>query len=156
MKKSRQYITHLNELLIVNYETEKLFLCALEEVDNTLVKNFLRVTGYERHQFIKALDSNIRQKGETPIYPEELLNPSCDLITSELKTILSTKDNMSLLTELGKMQVADIEKYQEIIHQFEFPDSIDKLLKGQQKSLVKSLYSVAIHKDLLARDTVAQ
>lgn len=154
MKKSKQIAALLNELLVINYETEKLFLCALEEVDNTLIKNFLRVTGYERHKFIETLDSNIRQRGETPVYPEELLKSNCDL-TSELKNILSTNDNKSLLTELGKKQVADIEKYQDTIYKFEFPEAIEKLLKSQQKELVQSLYSVAIHKDLLSRDTVS-
>ncbi len=150
MKKSKKVITYLNELLSINYETEKMFLCALKEVENTLVKNFLRVAGYERHQFIKSLDSNIRKKGGTPSYPAEFLNSSCEL-TSDLKDILSSKDYRGLLTAVGRKQVADIQKYQEMTHEFEFSDSIEQLLKSQQDSLVKSLYSVAIHKDLLAR-----
>jgi len=154
MKKSKQIAALLNELLVINYETEKLFLCALEEVDNTLIKNFLRVTGYERHKFIQTLDSNIRQKGAIPVYPEDLVKSGSNL-TSELKNILSTNDNKNLLTELGKKQVADIEKYQDTIYKFEFPEPIEKLLKNQQKELVQSLYSVAIHKDLLSRDTVS-
>ena len=62
MKKSKQITSYLNKLLIINYEAEKIFLQALEEVKNSILKNFFRVSGYERNQIIKQLDSNIRQK----------------------------------------------------------------------------------------------
>ena len=154
MKKSKLIIAHLNELLIVNYEAEKIFLQALDQIENSVLKNFFRVSGYERNQIIKQLDSNIRQKGGTPVYPEVSSNPNSEL-NSNLNEIISSKDEQLLLTEIGRMKLRDIQKYQNVLNDFDFSGSIEKILKHQKDTIVKSLYSIEVHKDLFAKKIVS-
>jgi len=154
MKKSKLIIAHLNELLIVNYEAEKIFLQALDQIENSVLKNFFRVSGYERNQIIKQLDSNIRQKGGTPVYPEVSSNSNSEL-NSNLNEIISSKDEQLLLTEIGRMKLRDIQKYQNVLNDFDFSGSIEKILKHQKDTIVKSLYSIEVHKDLFAKKIVS-
>lgn len=154
MKKSKQIASHLNKLLLVNYESEKIFLRALDEAKNSVLKNFFRVSGYERNQFIKNLDSNIRQYGGTPTYPEESLD-SDSQFSSKISKIIATKDEQKLFTEIGKMKLQDIQKYQKVINRSDFPEQIEDILIKQKDTIVKSLYSIEVHKDLFAKNIVS-
>lgn len=150
MKKSEKIVSYLNKLLIVNCEAEKIFLQALGEVKNSILKNFFRVSGYERNQFIKQLDSNIRQKGSIPVYPE--VSPN---LSSKLSKIISNKDEQLLFTEIGRMKLFDIQKYQNVLNDFDFPEEVEQLLISQKDTIVKSLYSIEVHKDLFAKKMVS-
>tara|TARA_R110000868_G_scaffold154618_5_gene380709 strand:- start:1736 stop:2206 length:471 start_codon:yes stop_codon:yes gene_type:complete len=154
MKKSKQITSYLNKLLIINYEAEKIFLQALEEVKNSILKNFFRVSGYERNQIIKQLDSNIRQKGGTPTYPEVSHDLNSEL-SSNLSKLISNKDEQLLFTEIGRMKLLDIQKYQKVLNDFDFPEAIEQLLVSQKDTIVKSLYSIEVHKDLFAKKIVS-
>ncbi|SFZ89565.1 conserved hypothetical protein [Flaviramulus basaltis] len=154
MKKAKKIISSLNKLLIVNHKTEKIFLNALDEVDNIVLKNFFRVSSYERNQFIKSIDFLIREKGGIPTYPQGVFD-SNNLLSLNLSEIISTKDEQFLFTEIGRMQVIDIEKYQKALNKFDFPEEIEKLLEGQKNTIVKSLYSIEVHKDLFAKNIVS-
>lgn len=154
MKKSKQINAQLNKLLIINYEAEIIFLRALEQVENSVLKNFFRVSGYERNQFIKNLDSNIRQNGGIPTYPEESLSSNRKL-GSNLSEIIATKNERLLFTEIGKIQMSGIEKYQKTLDKFDFPEGVELLLKKHKNTIVKSLYSIEVHKDLFAKNIVS-
>lgn len=151
---SELIIAYLNELLSVNYKSEKIFLEVLDEVDSMALKNFFSMAAYERNSFIKSLDKKIRKKGSVPTYPEVLLN-SKNLISSNLHAIIFSRDEQLLLTEIGRIHIMDIEKYKKILNDFEFSDSIEKLLKSQQNTIVKALYSIEVHKHLLAKDAAS-
>jgi len=112
------------------------------------------MAAYERNSFIKSLDKKIRKKGSVPTYPEVLLN-SKNLISSNLHAIIFSRDEQLLLTEIGRIHIMDIEKYKKILNDFEFSDSIEKLLKSQQNTIVKALYSIEVHKHLLAKDAAS-
>lgn len=154
MKKSKQITSYLNKLLIVNYEAEKIFLQALDEVKNSVLKNFFRVSGYERNQIIKQLDSNIRQKGGTPTYPEVSHDLNSEL-SLNLSKIISNKDEQLLFTEIGRLKLLDIQKYQNVLNDFDFPEAMEQLLVRQKDTIVKSLYSIEVHKDLFAKKIVS-
>lgn len=154
MKKSKQTLSNLDKLLVLNYETERIFLSVLDQAENPLLKNFLRVAGYERNRFIKSLDLKIRETGNVPTYPEESLKTDVKL-SSGLRKRISSKDNQSALNEIGKIQIKDIEKYKKILNNTDFPDPIEKSLKKQLDTIVNSLYSIEVHKDLLSRNPVS-
>ena len=154
MKKTKNSIlSRLNQLLIMNCKTEKVFLNVLDTVENSLLKNFLRVAGYERNQFIKSLDSSIRQNGFIPSYPEGLLENDTAELSLNLKMVLSKRENLKVLNEIGKIQIKDIERYKKTINRCEFPESVEKSLREHLNKLITSLYAIDVHKDLLSRGT---
>ncbi|MDP5157874.1 MAG: PA2169 family four-helix-bundle protein [Flaviramulus sp.] len=154
MKKPKKTVAYLNELLTLNFESEKIFLQALERVNNSVLKNFFRVSGHERNQIIRLLDSAIRQKGGVPSYPEDSFVANHKL-SSNIKKIIASKNEQLLLTEIGRLKLADIEKYQKILNNYEFSEEIESSIKSQKDMLVKSLYSIEVHKDLFAKNIVS-
>ncbi|GAA4804747.1 DUF2383 domain-containing protein [Litoribaculum gwangyangense] len=154
MKKPKKSIDYLNELLILNFESEKIFLHALSKVNNVVLKNFFRVFGYERNQIIKSLDSLIRQKGAIPSYPEDSF-VSNHKLNASIKEIISSKNEQLLLTEIGRLKLANIEKYQKTLNSYEFSEEIETSLKQQKDTLVKSLYAIEVHKDFFAKNVVS-
>lgn len=150
MKNTEQINKQLNRLLTINYKAEKAFLAVIDNVESTVIKNFLRVSGYERKQFIKALDAAIRQKGGVPSYPDDVV-PTPNKKGSKLREIISNRNKLKILTEIGRMQVIDIEKYQKVLNNVEFPEQLEKALKSQKNTIVNSLYGIEVHKDLFAR-----
>lgn len=154
MKNIKKISKKINELLISNVETEKVFLSLLDSVDNTLLKNFLRVAGYERNQFIKGLDNELRNLGTTPVYPEEVLKNDAKA-AKELKSLFVKGENNLALNKIGRIQIKAIEKYKKIINNLDFEESTEKLLKEQLDKMVTLLYSIDIHKDLLSRAPIS-
>ena len=154
MKKPKKTVAYLNELLTLNFESEKIFLQALERVNNSVLKNFFRVSGHERNQIIRLLDSAIRQKGGVPSLPEDSFVANHKL-SSNIKKIIASKNEQLLLTEIGRLKLADIEKYQKILNNYEFSEEIEFSIKSQKDMLVKSLYSIEVHKDLFAKNIVS-
>ena len=146
MKKFEQSIGPLNELLILNSETEKLFMYALGKVEDKILKNVLVVAAYERTKFIKSLDAVIRKNGNTPTYHDEELMFD-NIKNSNLMKILGITDEQLFLNEIGKAQLVDVQKYKKILNNFEFSDAIEALLESHRKTIVESLYSIEIHKD---------
>ncbi|WP_372754289.1 DUF2383 domain-containing protein [Mariniflexile sp.] len=149
MKNHEQIVSTLNRLLILNCETEKLFFYALDQVEGKILKNFFSVAGYERNRFIKAIDASIREKGATPTYHDTSLVEEYIKNSNLIKAIASQNEQF-ILTEAGRVQVSDIEKYQKILNYFEFSDSDEELLEDQQDTIVKSLYGIEVYKDFFA------
>ncbi|GAB1855205.1 hypothetical protein MHTCC0001_00380 [Flavobacteriaceae bacterium MHTCC 0001] len=153
MKKDKLIFSKINELLVSNVETEKKFLYMLDRVDHTLLKNFLRVSGYQRSQFVKALDNHLRQKGSTPVYPDDT---SDDLdLNLELRKALADNDYIFALSKIGKIQIDDIERYKRALNNLEFSENGEDLLMEQLDKLIKSLYSIEVYKDLISRNPVS-
>ena len=100
------------------------------------------------------MDSNIRQKGGTPTYPEVSHDLNSEL-SSNLSKLISNKDEQLLFTEIGRMKLLDIQKYQKVLNDFDFPEAIEQLLVSQKDTIVKSLYSIEVHKDLFAKKIVS-
>lgn len=151
MQSKEQINKQLNRLLNINYKAELAFIEVIDNVENTVIKNFLRVSGYERKQFIKKIDSAIRQIGGIPTYPDTSLIKSNIITASFNKTVLKS-NKLKILNEIGKMQVTDIEKYQKILNNFDFPEQIENSLRKQKDAIIHSLYGIEVHKDLFARN----
>ena len=154
MGKEKKRLAKINSLLISNVKSENMFLDMLDNIDHDLLKNFLRVASYERNQFVKALDAHLRSKGITPSYPEETLQEGNNTPT-ELITIIAKNDYISALSYIGKIQIRAIEQYKKALNNTEFSDNGESLLSEQLDTLIKSLYSIEVYKDLIVRNAVS-
>ena len=67
MKTSERILAKLNNLLIMNYETEKVYLEALELAAGDNLKAFFRERGFERNEFSKRLKAEIIKLNGKPV-----------------------------------------------------------------------------------------
>ena len=66
MNYSEKISNKLNELLVKNYDAEKGYLNAIDNVDNKELKMFFKRRASERSQFAKELRTEILQYGQIP------------------------------------------------------------------------------------------
>ncbi|NNK39482.1 MAG: DUF2383 domain-containing protein, partial [Winogradskyella sp.] len=66
MKYEKRISDKLNELLVKNYDAEKGYIKAINEVDNVTVKNFFKNRAEERSRFARELRTEILTYGEMP------------------------------------------------------------------------------------------
>ncbi|WP_136480354.1 DUF2383 domain-containing protein [Cognatitamlana onchidii] len=141
MEKSKLIIAQLNELLAINYYVEKIYLDALNEVENDYLKHFCRAMAFERSEFCRFIGAEIIQQGGKPKYPEHIKHKS-NLIWSNLKYIICVNDNKALVDELVRIKTWSIQKYEDVMSAVDFPSQLSELLNKQKSILEKSLRSV--------------
>ncbi|MCB4807004.1 hypothetical protein LG651_01990 [Tamlana sp. 62-3] len=156
MKKSLEITAYLNKLLSLNFNTEKAFLNTADAIESESVAKFLRLLGHDRGQFIKKLDAAIRDQGGVPEYPEVTTPLMIGYGLNEiLKNIKSSSDEVFIFSEIGKIQMMDIERYQTVINKFDYNEKLESTLKKQKENLVMTLYAINVYKDSCSRNKVA-
>ncbi|WP_131453999.1 ferritin family protein [Neotamlana sedimentorum] len=156
MKNSPEITAHLNKLLALNFNTEKAFINTSEAIESESVSKFLRLISHDRSQFIKALDAAIRTQNGIPEYPEVTSPLMIGYGLNEiLKNIKSSNDDVYIFSEIGKIQMMDIERYQAVINKFDLSEKLESILKSQKEKLVMTLYAINVYKDSCSRNRVA-
>lgn len=150
MENSKQIISQLNELLAVNYYGEKIYLDALNEVDNEDLKHFCRAMAFERIEFCRFIGAEIIQQGGKPNYPDHIKHES-NVLRSNFRYIICINDDKALIDELVRIKTWSIDKYQDCLKTVNFPEQITNLLKKQKAILEKSLMSVQSSSDTFNR-----
>ena len=148
MKKPNQIIQQLNELLAINNDAEKIYLDALNQVEDEALKHFFRAMAFERNEFCRFLGAEIIQKGGEPKYPEGKRQTSNKLWSTNFAYILSNKDEYELLDEVCKIESWSIKNYDEIIDKVKFPESTVQLLIKQRDIIENSLNNLKVSESL--------
>ncbi|GAA4888863.1 hypothetical protein GCM10023311_11030 [Flaviramulus aquimarinus] len=148
MKKPNQIILKLNELLAINSDAEKIYLDALNQVEDEALKNFFRAMAFERNEFCRFLGAEILQEGGEPKYPEHKKHISVDLWSNNLTYIATIKDEYALLDEVCNIKSWSIKKYHEIIDKMKFPENTLQLLIKQRNTIENSLNNLKISESL--------
>ncbi len=141
MKNSKLIISSLNDLLAINYYVEKIYLDALNEVEDEDLKHFCRAMAFERNEFCRYIGAEIIQQGGKPKYPDHIKHKS-DILWSNFKYTICVNDNKALVEELIRIKTWSIDKYEDALKKVDFPEHIVELLIKQKTVLEKSLSSV--------------
>lgn len=147
MKKSNQIILKLNELLAINNDAEKIYLEALNQVEDEALKNFFRAMAFQRNEFCRFIGAEILQEGGVPEYTEGI-STSIKLWSNNLMYIASIKDEYALLDEVCKIKSWSIEKYYEAIDKIKFPENIFQIIINQRNTIENSLDNLRVSESL--------
>ena len=141
MSKSNEMSESLNELLEKNYDSEKGYKVAAEDVKNEQLKSFFVDKARQRYEFGHELKSEIRNFGETP---EKGTSVKGDLHRSwmDLKAKLSSDNEESVLEEAVRGETAAVEDYNKVISKHDFPASTENILVQQRNAIQRSLDEV--------------
>ncbi|UKM65224.1 PA2169 family four-helix-bundle protein [Flavobacteriaceae bacterium GSB9] len=148
MKNSNPTIAQLNELLAINYEAEKVYLHALNQVESEDLKHFFRAMAFERHEFCRFLGAEIIQKGGHPEYIDQ--SKGGVKIWDKFKQVISKKDESALFNEVCKIKTWSVKKYNSALKKFRFPENISQLIKNQRDTIESSLRSMQLGNRLIA------
>ena len=149
MKYSEKISNKLNELLVKNYDAEKGYLNAIDNVDNSNLKMFFKRRASERSEFAKDLRTEILRYGELP-ENDGSFKGAMHRNWMTLKAKLSSNNEEAILEETIKGEEASLEEYNEILKENVLPPTIDSLLTKQKSAIQAAINTEKVHEELVS------
>ncbi|MEY8850007.1 PA2169 family four-helix-bundle protein [Psychroserpens sp. XS_ASV72] len=149
MKYSEEISKKLNKLLVKNYDAEKGYLNAVENVDNDRLKIFFKRRASERSEFAKELRTEILQYGEVP-EDSGSFKGTVHRNWMSLKSLFSSNNEEAILEEAIRGEEASLEEYNEIIKERDLPPSIDALILKQKNAIQSAINSEKVKEELVS------
>lgn len=134
MKYSEEISNKLNELLVKNYDAEKGYHNAIENVESARLKMFFKRRATERQEFAKDLKKEILQYGEEP-KNDGSFKGTFHRNWMSLKSIFSSNNEEAILEEAIRGEEASLEDYNDLLKERNMPPSIDSLLLKQKNEI---------------------
>ncbi|APZ46308.1 hypothetical protein BW723_08355 [Polaribacter reichenbachii] len=147
MKYTEKISNKLNELLEKNYDAEKGYLNAAENVDSSRLKIFFKNRASERSEFAKNLRTEILSYGQIP---EEsgTFQGTMHRNWMSLKSLFSSNDEEAILEEAIRGEQASYDEYSEILKDDAFAPSTRKMLETQRQQIQSAINSLMVEEEL--------
>lgn len=149
MNYTEEISNKLNELLIKNYDAEKGYLNASENVDSSTLKIFFKRRATERSEFAKELRTEILQYGEEP-KDSGSFSGTVHRNWMSLKSVFSSNDEEAILEEAIRGEKASLEEYDEILKERTLPPSIDTMLFKHRNAIQSAINTEKVHEELVS------
>ncbi|WP_166385864.1 MULTISPECIES: ferritin-like domain-containing protein [unclassified Polaribacter] len=147
MKYTEKISNKLNELLEKNYDAEKGYLNAAENVESAKLKIFFKNRASERSLFAKDIRTEILLHGQIP---EEngSFKGTMHRNWMTLKSLFSSNDEEAILEEALRGERANLDEYKEILLEDVFAPSTKKMLEEQQQKIQAAINLLMVKEEL--------
>lgn len=149
MKYSEQISSKLNQLLIKNYDAEKGYQNAVENVDSDRLKLYFKRRASERSDFASELRNEILQYEEDP-KDSGSFKGTMHRNWMSLKATFSSNDEEAILEEAIKGEEASLEEYNEILKERDLPPSIDSMLIRHKNAIQSAINTAKAKEELVS------
>ena len=149
MKYTEEISNKLNELLVKNYDAEKRYLNASENVDSATLKIFFKRRATERSEFAKELRTEILQYGEIP-EGSGSFKGTVHRNWMSLKSLFSSNDEEAILEEAIRGEKASLEEYDTILKNRTLPPTIDAMLFRHRNAIQSAINTEKVHEELVS------
>lgn len=133
MEKLNQKIRQLNQLLLINYQSERIYLKALESTNNLVFQQFFRARAFERNEFCRYLAAEIKQIGGLPNFNDDV-KPT-NIKWPNLKKAILNKDSKALLNEIKRLKNICSSFYKKTIMECDLKGDILNVLQYQNHKI---------------------
>ena len=147
MSHSKEMSETLNDLLEKNYDSEKGFRNAADDVKNARLKEFFKGKAQQRYEFGHELKSELKNFGETPDKGTSFKGDA-HRAWMDLKSKLSSDNEEAVLEEAIRGEKAALEDYNKAIKEGDFPPSTANILMRQRNSVERTLKEVKELEDI--------
>lgn len=148
MKTSEKILAKLNNLLIMNYQIETMYLEAHEMAADNHLKAFFRERGLERNDYNRQLKTEIiKLEGKPKKFNG--LSSNFDKMWHEFKTLLLLNNEDDLMDVVYALKRMSIEKYNDVLREINLPLSVCKLLVKQRDSIYSNMNAMKRHEEFV-------
>ncbi|TXE19384.1 PA2169 family four-helix-bundle protein [Psychroserpens burtonensis] len=147
MKYSEEISNKLNILLVKNYDAEKGYLKAIDNVDGDRLKMFFKRRSSERSEFAKELRTEILQYGQIPDDSGSFKGVMHRNWMS-LKSTFSSDNEESIMEEAIRGEKASLKEYNELIAEPNLPPTIDFLLLKHRDLIQSAINTEKVQEEL--------
>lgn len=138
---NNKIIADLNVLLEKNYDAERGYKEAADDVKNASLKEFFINNSRQRNQFGHEIKEEIGILGGTPDKGGSLTG-DLHRVWMDLKTSLSGNNEESVLEECKRGESAALADYEKIANKYELPPSTQKLVQAHRDKITEALRRV--------------
>ena len=149
MKYTEEISKKLNELLIKNYDAEKGYLNAVDNVENERLKMFFKRRASERSTFAKELRTEILRYGEIP-EDSGSFKGTMHRNWMSLKSTFSPNNEDAILEEAIRGEEASLKEYDNLINEKNLPPSIDELILRHRNAIQAAINTEKVHEELVS------
>lgn len=150
MKETHKLIKAINNLLLMNYEAERIYIETLDIVKDTRLKTFFRERGYERNEYGRQLRAEITNLGGIPRSHDGLSRDYYKLWINFKRLLLEDEESEALLDEVCYVKQLSIDAYDEVLHMHKLPISLCKILVEQRDNIQAGIYAIRAKEQLVA------
>ncbi|RCS28271.1 PA2169 family four-helix-bundle protein [Polaribacter sp. WD7] len=147
MKYTEKISNKLNELLEKNYDAEKGYLNAADNVESTKLKRFFKARASERSEFAKNLRTEILAYGQIP-EDSGSFKGTMHRNWMSLKSLFSSNDEEAILEEAIRGEQASYDEYRDILKEDDFVPSTRKLLESQKQQIQSAINNLKLEEEL--------
>ena len=128
--RNKEIVGVLNELLERNYDAEKGYKKAAEDIDNSLLKDFFRDYSGQRYNFGHELKDEIRKLGGDP---EKGSSTKADLHRTwiDVKSLITGKDTEAVVKECIRGEKKALEDYEDALRRTDLPATSREVVQRQ-------------------------
>ena len=149
MSYSEQISEKLNELLVKNYDAEKGYLNAMDNVEDKNLKIFFKRRASERSQFAKELRTEILRYGEVP-EDSGSFKGTMHRNWMTLKSTFSSNNEEKILEEAIRGEEASLEEYDKLMEENNLPPTIDELIFRHRNAIQAAINTEKVHEELVS------
>lgn len=128
--RNKEIVGVLNDLLERNYDAEKGYKKAAEDIDNSLLKDFFRDYSGQRYNFGHELKDEIRKLGGEP---DKGSSVKSDIHRAwiDVKSILTGKDTEAVVSECIRGEQKALEDYEDALRRPDLPPTSREVVQRQ-------------------------
>nr|WP_237701016.1 PA2169 family four-helix-bundle protein [Lacinutrix sp. 5H-3-7-4] len=138
MKYTEEISNKLNELLVKNYDAEKGYIDAYQNVESNDLKMFFKRRASERSEFAKELRTEILQYGQIP-EDSGTFKGTMHRNWMNLKNTFSSNNEEAILEEAIRGEESSLEEYNTMITEKNLPPTIDNLIAKHRDAIQSAI-----------------
>lgn len=136
--KNKEVVSVLNELLERNYDAEKGYKKAAEDVDNSLLKDFFKEYSGQRYNFGHEIKEEILRIGGDPDKGSSITG---DLHRTwiDVKSLVTGKDSEAVIKECLRGEKAALEDYEDALRRTDLLPSTREVVQTQHDKIQSAI-----------------
>ena len=140
MKFTEEVAKKLNNLLEKNYDAEKGYQDAAEQIENPKMKDFLQKQAQKRYDFGHEIKTEIKNYGEEPDKGGSAKG-TVHRAWMDLKAAVASSSEEQVMEEVQRGEQSAINEYNEVISETSLPPSVQQVLTKQRDQIVEAQQS---------------
>jgi uncharacterized protein (TIGR02284 family) len=140
MKFTEEVAKKLNNLLEKNYDAEKGYKDAAEQIENPKMKDFLQKQAQKRYDFGHEIKTEIKNYGEEPDKGGSAKG-TVHRAWMDLKAAVASSSEEQVMEEVQRGEQSAINEYNEVISETSLPPSVQQVLTKQRDQIVEAQQS---------------
>ncbi|MAW95228.1 MULTISPECIES: PA2169 family four-helix-bundle protein [unclassified Leeuwenhoekiella] len=128
----------LQRLLVKNYDAEKGYITAMQDIDHAALRGFMQRQAAKRNSFATELDHELHLINEKPESDGSLAG-SLHRTWMDLRDALNLNDKSAILEECLRGEETSAKEYEQVLEEIQFPQHLRTVINNQLSKIYRTI-----------------